>query len=171
MGLFDTITFHDDGAPRCAAGHRLGELQTKDLECVMESYSVLGGRIYCLARIGTTAWHVDARARLVCVETRIGEPAVLSADLRGYGHCHDCKPVLFLRGAGAPWDLVQERRPWCEWRLVVRNGVVERVEPVRVASRADVADELRREGLEVLADDERLARLHFKRTGPAARGP
>jgi hypothetical protein len=75
----------------------------------------------------------------------------------------ECRPVLYLSEGTLGGDYVHERRPWCEWGLVFRDGRLERCEAVRVESREAVADALRREGREVLDDDERLARLHFER--------
>jgi len=100
---------------------------------------------------------------LVLTETRIAEPASISAEVIVYGYCTECRPVLHLRESGLHHDYVQERRPWCEWRFVFYDGRLERCETVRLESREAVADALRREGLEVLEDDERLARLHFER--------
>lgn len=45
MGMYDTIRFHDDAAPRCSAGHPLADLQTKNLDCALNVYSVFAGRL------------------------------------------------------------------------------------------------------------------------------
>jgi hypothetical protein len=163
MGMFDTIRFHGDVAPRCPAGHRLADLQTKDLECTLEVYSVLEGRLYRPAKERSESVAIDDRGRLILTESRLAEPASISASLTAYGFCADCRPVLYLGEGGLHRDSVQERRPWCEWRFVFRDGRLERCEAVRTESREVVAEALRREGLEVLGDDERLARLHFER--------
>jgi hypothetical protein len=165
MGMYDTIRFHDNAAPRCAAGHRCGDLQTKDLECDLEVYAVYGDRLYRPAEGRTESAELDDRGRLVLTETRVAEPASVSAELTAYSHCAECRPVLYLTEGAWHGDAVQERRPWCEWRFVFRAGRLQRCEGVRVESREAVADALRREGLEVLNDDERLARLHFQRAG------
>lgn len=73
--------------------------------------------------------------------------------------------MLYLGEGTLRGDYVHERRPWCEWGFVFRDGRLERCDAVRVESREAVADALRREGREVLDDDERLARLHFERVG------
>jgi hypothetical protein len=169
MGMYDTIRFHDDAAPRCSAGHPLGDLQTKDLDCALNVYSVFAGRLYRPVTERTESARLDDGGRLVLTETRAAEPASISADITAYGYCAECRPVLFLRDSVVAHDYVDERRPWCEWRLVFRDGRLERREDVRVESREAVADALRREGIEVLADDERLARLHFERAGSRGR--
>jgi hypothetical protein len=99
----------------------------------------------------------------------VGEPAAISTELNAYTYCSECRPVLYLGETAWRGDRVSERRPWCEWRLVVRDGRIERCEPVRVETREAVAEALRRQGLEVLDDGERLARLHFERAGKGGR--
>jgi hypothetical protein len=163
--MYDTIRFHDETAPRCAAGHPLPELQTKDLDCALNVYRVFAGRLYRPDTQRGTSSRIDDQGRLVVTETRAAEPASISADLTAYASCGECRPVLFLRAGALRHDYVAERRPWCEWRIVVRDGRLEGRDAVRVESRDDVANALRREGVEVLADDERLARLHFERSG------
>lgn len=163
MGLYDTIRIHGEAAPRCAAGHQVGGLQTKDLDCAMVTYSLHGERLYRPGKERGESVELDDRGRLILTQTKICEPASISAELRAYNHCEECRPILYLCDPGLRGDRVQERRPWCEWRLALRDGRLERCEPVRLESRQSVADALRREGLEVLADDERLARLHFER--------
>lgn len=68
-------------------------------------------------------------------ETRAAESVSISADVAAYGYCAECRPVLFLRDSTIAHDYVDERRPWCEWRLVFRDGRLERREAVRVESR------------------------------------
>jgi hypothetical protein len=162
MGMYDTLRFLDDAVPRCAAGHPIPELQTKDLACELRVYSVYGGRLYRPSTSRTVSSRLNDDGRLVLTEARLADPAALSIDLRAYGHCPECRPVLFLGERAWHGDYVRERHPWCEWRFVFRDGVLEGTDAVHVESRPDVADALRREGLEVLGDDERLARLHFE---------
>ena len=163
--MYDTIRFHGDVAPRCAAGHQVADLQTKDLDCALEVYSIYGARLYRPGKDRTESAQLDESGRLVLTETRVAEAASLSIELRAYSHCAECRPVLYLREGTLGGDYVHERRPWCEWGFVFRDGRLERCDAVRVESRKAVADALRREGREVLDDDERLARLHFGRAG------
>jgi len=165
MGMYDTIRFHGDVAPRCAAGHQVAELQTKDLDCALEVYSIYGDRLYRPGKDRTESAQLDECGRLVLTETRVAEAASPSIELRAYSHCAQCRPVLYLGEGTLGGDYVHERRSWCEWGFVFRDGRLERCDAVRVESRTAVADALRREGREVLDDDERLARLHFERAG------
>ena len=165
MGMYDTIRFYGDAAPRCAAGHRVADLQTKDLDCALEVYSIYGDRLYRPGKDNTESARLDESGRLLLTETRVAEAASLSIELRAYSQCMECRPVLHLGEGTLRSDYVHERRPWCEWGFAFRDGRLERCEAVRVESREAVAEALRREGREVLDDDERLARLHFERAG------
>ena len=164
MGMYDTMRFYGDGAPVCAAGHPLRELQTKDWECVLALYAVLRERLY---RGGTTSGetvHPRDDGRLSLLREQIAEPVALTGEVTAYTHCDNCRPVLYLRDTNSAWgDYVHERHPWYEWWLVFVAGALERREAVRVETREMVAHQLRQEGLEVLDDNDRLARLHFGR--------
>lgn len=139
------------------------DLQTKDLNCSMSVYSVFEGRLYRPPAERTESGRLDDQGRLVLTRIRTAEAATITIEARVYGHSSECRPVLFLRDSALAGDYVHERRPWCEWRFAFRDGRLDRCEAVRIESRAAVAAALRSEGLEVLADDERLARLHFER--------
>lgn len=97
MGMYDTIRLHGDGAPRCVAGHPIADLQTKDLDCALDVYSVFDGQLYRPGRDRVEAVRVDDRGRLVLTETRVAEPACISAEVTAYGYCTECRPVLHLR--------------------------------------------------------------------------
>jgi hypothetical protein len=102
--------------------------------------------------------------QLVVSTQRLADPVALTSEVRAYTCCDHCRPVLYLRDDTSAWgDYVQERHPWCEWRLVFVAGALERRDAVRVETREAVAEQLRKQGLEVLDDDDRLARLHFNR--------
>ena len=90
--------------------------------------------------------------------------------LLAYTHCGSCRPVLYLGGRSAWADEVSERDPWAEWQLELVDGRLVDLVPVKLETRDDIRAALRKEGLEVLDDDERLARLHFaRRSEPEAR--
>ena len=170
MGMYDTVRFYDDGAPECPAGHALRELQTKDLECALTLYAVHHQRLYRAGTASGETAHPRDGGRLTLTREQIAEPVALTAEVTAYTHCDECRPVLYLRDTNSAWgDYVQERHPWCEWRLVFVAGVLDRREGVRVETREMVAQQLRQEGLEVLDDDDRLARLHFRRLEGRAR--
>ncbi|MBI4517156.1 MAG: hypothetical protein HY699_15225 [Deltaproteobacteria bacterium] len=170
MGMYDTIRFHGDDAPWCAAGHVLRSLQTKDLECTMAEYVVHRARLYRPAERDDETVHLAEGDKLVLSARRIADPVALTAEVTAYAFCDQCQPVLYLRDRESLWgDYVDERRPWCEWRFVFVGGALERCDAVRVEPRVLVAEQLRKEGLEVLDDSDRLARLHFERIASRVR--
>lgn len=163
MGMFDTIRFYGDAPLLCADGHPLRELQSKDLECSMDEFAVHRGRLYRVGRERAPSAEADSDGRLSILHRRAAAPTALTAEVVAYASCEECRPVLYLRDSALHWDYVNERHPWCEWRLVFVAGQLERVEAVRVETREAVREKLRKDGLEVLDDDDRLARLHYKR--------
>jgi len=164
MGMYDTIRFYGDDALLCPAGHALHDLQTKDLECAMAEYVVHRARLYRAGTRSNETAQLREGGRLILSTQRTADPVALTTEVTAYTFCDHCRPVLYLRDDQSPWgDYVQERRPWCEWRLVFVAGALERRDAVRVDTREVVAEQLRKEGLEVLDDNDRLARLHFNR--------
>jgi hypothetical protein len=73
--MYDTIRFYGDAAPRCAAGHRVADLQTKDLDCALEVYSIYGHRLYRPGKDCTESAQLDESGRLVLTETRVSRAA------------------------------------------------------------------------------------------------
>ena len=164
MGMYDTILFYGDDALLCPAGHALHDLQTKDLECTMAQYVVHRARLYRAGTRSDETVQLGEDGKLILSAQRTADPVALTAEVTAYTFCDSCRPVLFLRDRQSLWgDYVDERRPWCEWRLVFVAGALERRDAVRVETREVVGQELRKEGLEVLDDEDRLARLHFNR--------
>lgn len=91
MGMYDTIRFHGDDAPRCVADHPLVELQTKDLDCALDVYSVFASRLYRPGKERAESVRLDDQGRLILTETRAAERASLSADVTAYGYCTDSR--------------------------------------------------------------------------------
>jgi hypothetical protein len=168
MGMYDTIRFFDLPALTCAAGHEIGELQTKDLESAMVRYLVHEGRLYRERgnSEGTETAQLETGGPLVVMSRRLADPVSLTSEVVAYANCNECRPVLYILDAGGRglWgDYVRERYPWCEWRLVFSAGRLERSDAERVETRDAVRRDLLGQGLDVLDDDDRLARLHFRR--------
>ncbi len=168
MGMYDSIRILGPSALTCAAGHEILEVQTKDLECAIVCYLLHEGRLYrdAGARGATQTAHAEEGDRLVVVTRKLADPVSLASEILAYASCDDCRPVLYLQDAGGlgPWsDYVHERWPWCEWRLVFSAGHLQRIKAERLDTRDAVRRELLAQGLEVLDDDDRLARLHFRR--------
>jgi hypothetical protein len=180
MGMFDDVVVFppDNDSFRCAAGHLVRGLQTKDLgEPSMTHYFVFERRLHA-ARGRTDSTPVVVDGQLLLRSDQATEPVPFTGTALLYGRCDECEPVLFLGGhTGFSWDMVQERRPACEWDARFSAAELVAVEPVLLESRAELGLELAKEGLDVLADDDRLARRHHAllrereqtASGPASR--
>ena len=134
----------------------------------MVEYLVHEGCLYRRRGMGerTETAEVGTGGRLVVIRRELAEPVSLTSEVAVYAACDDCRPVLYLREGGghAAWiDYVHERHPWCEWRLVFAAGRLERSDVARLDTRDAVRRELLAQGLDVLDDDDRLARMHFRR--------
>ena len=131
------------------------------MECSMAEYGVFAGRLFRAGGEQTTSAELGRDGCLVLSRHRRAEPVALTAEVAAYTYCEACRPVLYLRDTASAWgDYVQERRPWCEWRLVFVGGALTRAQAIRFEM---LAEALAKEGLEVLDDGDRLARLHFAR--------
>jgi hypothetical protein len=98
MGMYDTIYVKDDPRFTCEKGHPVKSLQTKDLDCELESYTLTKGK-----RIAITGSH-SAIPKTGCLEG--------DWELNGLGCCEECigKPSY-----------------WVDFTLIMRNGVVTEV--------------------------------------------
>src|SRR5688572_12330887 len=103
MGLYDTITVHDDTLC-CAAGHSLRDLQTKDMESHLDRWHLVSGTLYMEpGRGGTTARieYVVKDGFLTVTETHLAAKSDMTATLVVYTSCDDCDPVCYERGESA----------------------------------------------------------------------
>ena len=168
MGMFDNVVILDEPLA-CPAGHPLGGLQTKSFcDPSMSTYLIKGERVVRAARgswrdegdeDGQSAWRIAGDE--VVNETRYRlEPVSPPAELLVYSHCARCQPVLVRADRATLWgDIVQEHRPFVEFSLEFPKGAPMRVKRVR-GSREELIEELRRNGLRVLSDDDPLALAH-----------
>lgn len=164
MGMYDTIHLVGAQAERvtCAAGHPMRDgLQTKDLDCNLDSYKVFEGRLF-VDRRGERASSVVTAIRvvggkLVTSTEDAAESINLNGEVEAYAHCSDCDPVVFEGAHDQTWGEGRLRtvQPWVEWALVFRDGVLVETRPVRNETR----DQLRVKPIEpALPDDDRVAR-------------
>ena len=162
MGMFDTVVVLD---PRleCAEGHRIGDLQTKELdEPSMDTWLVSGGRLFRLESGRDTERWVVEESRAMRVVDHAMQPEEKPRVFKAYTHCSTCDPVLVRDGGGRGslfGDLVREHQVWVEFRMEVQPGGALHI--VRLpGDRAALAAELRTTGLRVLDDAEPLAVAH-----------
>lgn len=163
MGLFDDVTV-DDSRVVCAAGHRLHDLQTKDLECSMLQYRVHQDRLYltCNHKSTTQTYEADGETLIVTTVSRISATNVTATALV-YDHCGACSPILTVQDrAGFGWDMVDEHHPWCEYQMTFEKGRLVAVVPITIESRDSLRAKLVEQGRTVLADDNPIAVRHLE---------
>ena len=168
MGMFDNVVILDEPLA-CPAGHTVRGLQTKSFhDPSMTTYLIAGGRV--LRTTGgswrdesdegeRSAWRITGDEAVHETRYRL-EPVSPPADLCVYSHCSHCEPVLVRVDRATLWgDIVQEHRLFVEFSLRFPEG-----EPMRATcvtgGRAELMEELRRDGLRVLEDDNPLAVAH-----------
>jgi len=168
MGCFDTFVFYSD-PPKCAHGHELKSLQTKDLGSLLRMYYVFQGQVFeqdlkagwgCQAFPATSTFTPSLSGNMLVVRTT---ESFRAAELRQreisiYTHCDQCDPVVTENEAASWSGGVSETQPWCEFLLTVEGNKIKEICPYRVESREDVKKKLKETGTVVLPDDDRVAK-------------
>lgn len=174
MGLFDTIRFIDPNPdqeviPKCAAGHLMLDLQTKDFDPDEHTtYIVWKSQLYKLAERHDPDVEDPKLVDMDMVVTMTTHTRYRRIPHNGpvtaYTHCDECLPVLFETG-GKVWhgDIVTELEPWCEWDLKFKDGRLIEINPIRVESREDVAKKNHTIERAHIPDTDHIAKRHFER--------
>lgn len=165
MGLFDTVVLLDQKLT-CLAGHSVGVFQTKSFpEPSMSTYLVEEGRLVRAAPSSwgdedeRSAWRISGN-EAIHERCYALEPVSLPFEVDMYTHCHACEPILVRVEAARAWgDIVHEHRVPVDFRLTLSEGGPLRIERVS-GDREQLLEELRRDGLRVLGDDDPLAVAH-----------
>ena len=165
MGMFDTVIVLDQKLT-CPAGPRVDVFQTKSFpEPSMSTYLIEQGRVARAERgpwgdaDERSAWRIsgDEVIHERCYKLESVSPP---AEVHVYTHCEECEPLLVRVDAARSWgDLVDEHRLPVDFRLTFPEGGPLKVERVS-GDREDLLEELRRDGLRVLQDDDPLAVAH-----------
>jgi hypothetical protein len=98
---------------------------------------------------------------LVISRRTVAKRLDFTGDIEAYTHCEDCDPIIFER-ENDHWDRVDHRHVRCSWKLPFDHGTLTRVEPVRLETRDTLREQMVRDGLAVLPDDDRIAKKHLK---------
>lgn len=172
MSVYDNfvIAGEPDSRFRCASGHPVIDMQSKDFDCAMLTYRVFGGKIYVSKRDGLFSDDLPASSvhvqdgNLIVTERTIHTQVRTSVSARVYTHCEMCEPVMTVSSRGS-WhgDICEEWRPWCEFQILYRDGEITEVNPLRVETREAVRKGLRERGLKDLLDDDPLVIVHRQR--------
>lgn len=168
MGMYDEFFLvgpvDEERAPRCAAGHLLRDLQTKDLDSTLAAYYLFDNVVYLDDRRSETrplATHrfvapapgdgaLPACLQRTSYTTYARAPRIGEIDV--HTHCRTCLPIIIPANSRFHTELY----PWCEFTFVfdddgrwlhTRNGVRETRDQLRRGAKGpNVASE-------ALADD------------------
>lgn len=190
MGTFDTIIFPKDEAPKCPNGHPLTSLQTKDLDCDMDTIFIVGKQMF--ARFAYTnddyegkytlgryhkfevQTHVmpgsdgpyDPQNKKELILKTIDKASMvpLTAEFEAYTSCNKCQPVLMMDTSGSIFgNSFREQQPWARFILTFEDGTLINVDDSKVESRKILADRLKKQGCLVLDDNDPIAVAHRKK--------
>lgn len=161
MGMFDEIAVLGPSPLKCAAGHEVREVQTKDFAQTGTEFILNNGRLYEPGEdpIRGVALQDDGSVFL-----RTDRPLHLVQGVHAlhvYATCDQCEPVYSrFRDNGSKigrfGGLVDETKVWAEWALLVKDGVVMECKPVHLQSR----DQLREATQRALSDSDPLVIAH-----------
>ena len=166
MGMFDNVILLGKSAELvvCAHEHPQEALQTKSLECLLDDYYVYERILYRNKRAandrlprtrqmeeGKLALRFESEALRVA---HTGEVAV-------YTHCEVCDPIAFECEVSFS-GRVSDRRVWVEYELEFRDGRLVKATALSAKTREETREQMLRDGVGVLPDDDRVARRHIE---------
>lgn len=166
MGMFDEFHFHEP--LRCAHGHEVHHVQTKDLGNHMDHYHVAEGRVFLMLKGIDDDDQAEVTLRIegdTLVRTQVERlpPARLrNGDVYVYSPCQKCEPV-FTEEASTYRDHLAEHYPWCAWTLTVTDDRIVGIDSSRVETREDVRKKLAKQGSTPLPDDDRAVQRALAR--------
>ena len=166
MGMFDNLIMLGKSAEFvvCAQGHPQEALQTKSLECLLDDYYVYERILY---RTEPTANDRLPRPRQIeegKLTLRFESEALRVAHTGGvvaYTHCETCDPIVYESEASFS-GRVSDRRVWVEYELEFRDGRLIKVTALSAKTREETREQMLRDGVAVLPDDDRVARRHLE---------
>ena len=165
MGMFDTLILlgkTPDLAP-CAHGHAQVDLQTKSLECSLDEYYVFERVLYrktrSRQRIPRVRQYEDDKLTLRFEDEalRVAHTGAVVA----YTHCEECDPIVY-EDWGSFRGGVGDRRIWVEYEFEFRDGRLVTATPLSVRTREETREQMLRDGVAVLSDDDRVAHRHIE---------
>ena len=163
MGMYDTITILSGLELVTKDEYYVTEVQTKDLDSVMNKYYIHEGQLYQRPEGNSIENAVDYQRGwesrtdedgTILVETTVLYlPRVnITSYIRVYGRSDDAPPIIVLRSS-YKGGVLDEVHVLHEWRLHIVNGSVEGVEPINPITRQEKITELIRDGVKVVPDD------------------
>lgn len=163
MGMFDEFHFHDP--LRCAAGHEVRHVQTKDLASHMDHYHVFGGQVFLAEKSDEPAQSFHAIENGYLLHTTIERMPLArlrNGQVSVYSACHECDPI-YTESDSLYREQLIAHYPWCCWVVTVEDDRIVKVDNERVESREDVRKKLQKQGSVVLPDDDRAVQRALAR--------
>src|SRR6185295_17367188 len=163
MGMYDTLILlgKTPALAPCAHGHAHLALQTKSLESSLDEYYVFERVLYRKTRshqrIPRARQYEDDKLTL-----RIEDEALRvahSGAVVAYTHCEECDPIVY-EDWGSFGGGVGDRRIWVEYEFEFRDGRLVKATPLSIKTREETREQMLRDGVAVLSDDDRVASAH-----------
>jgi hypothetical protein len=166
MGMFDNVILLGEGASlvRCAHGHAQQDLQTKSLDCLMDDYYVHDRVLYHAMRGGEAPVAKPRRLEDGKLRLRWERDALrvtLTGEIVAYTQCHDCDPIVYESESSFAGH-ISDRRVWVEYELQFRDGRLVEAVALSAKSREETREEMLRDGVAVLPDEDRVARRRLE---------
>lgn len=168
MGMYDTISVKDETSPfLCLNGHGLYDLQTKDLDCDLDTYHLFENRLYLESgpRVRVTEdCKINELGRLCLISTRTFQRSLITMSISLIAGCDRCEPVLSLKESYySGGDMVNEAKFYYDFEAIFRDGELFKVTTINHQSREDKIKELRGYGTQILPDTDVIAQKHLKK--------
>ena len=166
MGMFDNLILLGKSAELvvCAHGHPQGALQTKSLECLLDDYYVFERILYRNERGNSDRVprprQMDEGKLILRFESealRVAHTGIVVA----YTHCEACDPIVYESQSSLS-GRVSDRTVWVECELEFRDGRLVRATALSAKTREETQEQMLRDGVAVLPDDDRVARRHIE---------
>lgn len=164
MGMFDTMIMLGKSADMvsCAHGHPQSDLQTKSLECLLDDYYIYERVLYRKAKSSERIPRVrqlEDNKLTLRFESEAARVAY-TGEVVAYTHCELCDPIVYEEWSSFHGG-VGDRRIWVEYELEFHDGRLVKATPLSVKTREETREQMLRDGVAVLPDEDRVASRHI----------
>ena len=166
MGMFDNVILLGEsaGLVRCAHGHAQEDLQTKSLESLLDDYYVYERVLYRARRTAEQRVVKPRQLEEGKLKLRFERDAscfAYTGEVVAYTHCNECDPIVY-ESTSSFAGRVCDRRLWVEYELDFRDGRLAKAVALSAKTREETRDQMLRDGVAVLPDEDRVVRRHLE---------
>lgn len=166
MGMFDNLILLGKSAELvvCGHGHSQEHLQSKSLDCLLDDYYVYERVLYRNKRASDERLPRARQMEEGKLTLRFESEARCLAhtgEVVAYTHCEACDPIVYESETSFS-GRVSDRRVWVEYELEFRDGRLVRATALSAKTREETREQMARDGVGVLPDDDRVARRHIE---------